>query len=228
MPRPLPNPQRLLKVAQAAAVNAGGLLDDARLLLGTGRWARAHALGTLALEEFGKATLCVAALQYSEDQAKKFWSDFTKHQVKLGYALSIVRTLMANLPDDVVEAITRVVSEAETGHGEKLAGLYVDIDNSDNATILSPVRISEAMARQVVADAGAVVEFFLPAWTSDVFDDKVGELLDEHWVGFSQVMGRAMQLLKVDPDAATALAHRLVHDGLPSAETEKQIEEPPA
>lgn len=218
MPGTLPSPERLLKVAQAAMVNAGGLLDDARLLLDAGRWARAHALATLALEEFGKSTLCVAALQYSEEQSKKFWSDFTKHQVKLGYALSIVRTLIASVPANVVEAITRVVSEAESGHNEKLAGLYVDIDS--NNVILLPDRVTEAMARQTVADAAAVVEFFLPAWTSDVFDSKIGELLGEHWKKFSQVMNTAMQVLKLDPDAAMAMAHRLVHEGVPDIEVD--------
>lgn len=223
MPGPLPTPERLLKIAQAAIVNAGGLVDDARLLLEAGRWARAHALATLALEEFGKSTLCVAALQYSEEQSKKFWSDFTKHQVKLGYALSIVRTLIASVPSDVVEAITRVVSEAESGHSEKLAGLYVDFD-SDNATILSPERVTEAMARQTVADASAVIDFFLPAWISDVFDTKIDELLGEHWEKFSQVMSTAMQLLKIDPDAAMAMAHRLVHEGVPDMEVGDSVE----
>ncbi len=227
MSRTLPSPERLLKLSRAAIVNAGGLLDDARLLLDAGSWPRAHALGTLALEEFGKAALCVAALQYSEGQSKKFWSDFVRHQIKLGYALGIARTLVASLPSDMVDTITRVEAEANSGHSEKLAGLYVDLD-LDNTTILPPERIAEATARQVVADAGALIGFFLPAWTSGVFDSKVGELLGEHWDKFSQVMDDAMELLKVDPNAAMTLAYRLVHDDLPGLETGHPTEEPSA
>jgi AbiV family abortive infection protein len=36
------------------AANAGDLLEEARLLVGNGHSARAHALGTLAFEEMGK------------------------------------------------------------------------------------------------------------------------------------------------------------------------------
>jgi hypothetical protein len=52
--RPVPGHDALLALIQASLRNAGDLLEEARLLVGNGHSARAHALGTLAFEEMGK------------------------------------------------------------------------------------------------------------------------------------------------------------------------------
>ena len=48
---------QLQEVANAAADTCEAPLVDAELLFGAGRYARAHALATLAFEEFGKHVL---------------------------------------------------------------------------------------------------------------------------------------------------------------------------
>ncbi len=50
----MPTAGQLRQLAQAAAQNATDLAADARLLLDAGRFPRAYALATLALEELGK------------------------------------------------------------------------------------------------------------------------------------------------------------------------------
>ena len=61
-PFPIPSPGQLRQLADASQANAVSLAADARLLLDAGRFPRAHALATLALEELGKRTLCLEML----------------------------------------------------------------------------------------------------------------------------------------------------------------------
>jgi AbiV len=59
----------LVRHAAAIMENGQGLLDDAELLLGAGRHARAYSLSALAIEEFGKAG-SVLALAMMPDEIR--------------------------------------------------------------------------------------------------------------------------------------------------------------
>src|SRR5260370_24294125 len=79
---PMPTAGQLRQLAQAAAQNAADLAADARLLLDAGRFPRAYALATLALEELGKMELCHEVLAGRLDD-KGFRQEWSQHQSKL-------------------------------------------------------------------------------------------------------------------------------------------------
>jgi AbiV family abortive infection protein len=60
--RPVPEFDELVTLIQACLGNAGELLADTRILLAAERVPQAHALATLALEEIGKACICILAV----------------------------------------------------------------------------------------------------------------------------------------------------------------------
>ena len=77
----MPTAGQLRQLAQAAAQNATDLAADARLLLGAGRFSRAYALATLALEELGKMELCHEVLAGRLDD-KGFRQEWLNHPSK--------------------------------------------------------------------------------------------------------------------------------------------------
>jgi len=68
--------RELARGAAAAARNARGLVDDAELLSGAGRLARAYSLSGLAIEEVGKADSLAALAAMPENLRARA----TRHQ----------------------------------------------------------------------------------------------------------------------------------------------------
>ncbi|MFF7882778.1 AbiV family abortive infection protein [Streptomyces sp. NPDC020794] len=75
-------PAALRQLAAAAQGNAADLAAEARILLEASRFARAHALATLALEELGKQALCHEALAGKLDE-RGFRQAWSNHLAKL-------------------------------------------------------------------------------------------------------------------------------------------------
>lgn len=143
---PMPAAGQLRQLAQAAAQNASDLAADARLLLDAGRFPRAHALATLALEELGKPELCHAVLA-GELDAKGFREEWSNHLWKLD------RSRILAILSAPTEA--RVFATADDDCATKFRGLYVDVNASDPS---GPPRtpyseVTPALAREIVETA---------------------------------------------------------------------------
>jgi AbiV family abortive infection protein len=165
----------LLACVAAAAENARGLLDDAELLSGAGRHARAYSLAVLAVEEFGKATSLVvlAAMPKNVRAQAPVRRMLEWHQLKLvgGMLMAVVEfgppgaaTRLAAMP---VRQLEQVLEEtdafAEDADRLKLRGLYMDMDR--NGRIRRPSEITEtdvsgqlARARQVARSASVLCD----------------------------------------------------------------------
>lgn len=137
----------VVEYVRALQSNAEALLHDADLLFSHQRWARAMALGVLALEEVGKAVLATSTLFPDDDLAEL---KATRHEDKL---------LTASLVDigffsDLAEFRADVgVLNPTALHREKLSALYVD----HRAGVLECPSVTEERAEQVLSDARRVV-----------------------------------------------------------------------
>jgi len=141
----MPTAGQLRQLAQAAAQNAADLAADARLLLDAGRFPRAHALATLALEELGKPELCRAVLAGELDD-KGFRQEWSNHLWKLDRS-RILAILSA-------PTAARVFATADDDCATKLRGLYVDVNPSDpSGPPRTPPEVTPARAREIVETA---------------------------------------------------------------------------
>ena len=141
----MPTAGQLRQLAQAAAQNAADLAADARLLLDAGRFPRAHALATLALEELGKPELCRAVLAGKLDD-KGFRQEWSNHLWKLDRS-RILAILSA-------PTAARVFATADDDCATKLRGLYVDVNPSDpSGPPRTPSEVTLARAREMVETA---------------------------------------------------------------------------
>lgn len=194
--------RQLLQLAHHAVVNSMELLDDASLLLQHGRWSRSHALAVLALEELGKAGLCLAALAYEESQSRDFWKDFTHHPSKLLQAGAILEFLGGDHASATAAVVAQIQTEATREHARKLRGLYVDLSRSGAVEL--PDEVDEEAARRVIGHVRKVVDLLGPAWTGEALLDRLDEI-EAHSDELRTLFSQARQLVLLDPDAAIAI-----------------------
>lgn len=216
MLRPLPTLRQLLLVAHHAVDNSVKLLDDASLLLQHERWSRAHALAVLALEELGKAGLCVAALSYDEGQAEDFWTDFKHHATKLVFAGALLTFLGEEHATAITEALEQLQVEAKDEHARKLHGLYVGLSTS--GALEHPDDVNEVAARRVVDHVRTLHELLGPAWTSGALLERLEEI-EAHSDELQAVFGQARQLVQLDPNAAVAIGRAGMLGELPGIDS---------
>src|SRR6266851_2395313 len=145
-------PELLAGVA-AAAENMQGLLDDAELLSGAGRHARAYSLAVLAVEEFGKATslMALAAMPKNLRAQAPVRRMLEWHQLKLvgGMLMAVVTfcppggaARLAAIPITQLEQVLDTTDRfAEDSDRLKLRGFYVDMDR--DGRIRRPSEITE-------------------------------------------------------------------------------------
>jgi AbiV family abortive infection protein len=113
-------------LAMAAFRNSERLLEDACILLRAGRYGPAHALATLALEEFGKHVICISAMARSvveDDFWPRFWWRMRSHTSKLRQSRLLAETVLGDLMD--ADGFIRAWKQVERDHATKLRGLYV-------------------------------------------------------------------------------------------------------
>jgi AbiV family abortive infection protein len=163
----------LLACASAAADNAQDLVDDAELLSGAGRLARAYSLAVLAVEEFGKGFSLVALAAMPENLRAQapVRRMLESHQLKQigGLLIAVVppsgpgaAARLAAMPlRQVTEILGTMGAFAQDADEAKLRGLYVDMNRG--ARIRRPSEITEAevsgelgRARQVASSASVL------------------------------------------------------------------------
>ena len=141
----MPTAGQLRQLAQAAAQNATDLAADARLLLGAGRFPRAYALATLALEELGKMELCHEVLAGRLDD-KGFRQEWLNHPSKPGRS-RVLAILSA-------PAVDRVFATVEDDSAMKFRGLYVDVNPAGpSGALVAPSDVAPMPARKMVETA---------------------------------------------------------------------------
>jgi AbiV family abortive infection protein len=150
--------RELARGSAAAAKNARGLVEDAELLSGAGRLARAYSLAGLAVEEVGKAGSLAALAAMPENLRARapVGRMLEWHQMKL-----VEGQLIAAMPFGVAGKATRFMTMplsevagildqaqavAEDMDRLKQRGLYVDVDRSSQ--IREPSEVTAAEVRE--------------------------------------------------------------------------------
>jgi AbiV family abortive infection protein len=162
--------------AIAAARNAQGLLQDAELLAGSGRTARAYSLAALAIEECGKA-MSLAALAATPENLRAqapVGRMLEWHQLKLvgGLLMAMVPSgddvgpapVLDAMPDaELAQILSNLDAPADEADQLKRRGLYADMDR--NRRIREPSEITESevtsklsRARQAIASVCVLLD----------------------------------------------------------------------
>lgn len=148
---PIPPRDDLLALFSATEENAFALITDAETLVEAGRFPRAHALATLALEELGKGHLCLLAVVWPEMPPEEFWDDFRDHKGKLARAYDFDAFRRPEPYGTMTQHESKKKKFSSSGQSRKLSGLYVDYRRGK---ILRPSQITERVAREHVKDVG--------------------------------------------------------------------------
>jgi len=214
----IPPRDDLGKLVQASLRNAQDLLADARLLASAGRFPTAHAVATLALEEAGKASLCILVLLPSIGvlDSEGFWRSWRDHAAKLMWAASVLSVLIDEPDGPLAQMLARLTDEARAAHLRKLRGFYVDY-SSEDAAVLLPSEIGAEEARAVMSDVQAALGFMMPAWGYDGFLDRLRELA-AHEDQLAEFHAGMMRRIEADPDAGLADFRRWFDSQRTSAE----------
>jgi AbiV family abortive infection protein len=110
--------------------NSRELLDDAKLLLENGRYARALSLSVIALEESAKKSLLYAlyAVQDDKELRKEFWREYRSHTLKSGYLVRREAVRGAFEGQNIEEKAQRIGKIMDLF---KQLGLYADSYETD-------------------------------------------------------------------------------------------------
>ncbi len=170
--------------AVAAARNARGLAEDAELLSGAGRLARAYSLAGLAVEEVGKAdSLAALAAMPANLRARAPVGRMLEwHQMKLvaGQLTAAVpfgapgkANWFATMPlSEIAEILDDAQASAQDVHRLKQRGLYVDVDRSGHVREPSEVTAADVReqlnrARRAASAANALLDPSAPLWLAN-------------------------------------------------------------
>ena len=174
----------LARASTAAARNACGLVEDAELLSGAGRLARAYSLAGLAVEEAGKADALAALAEMPENLRAQapVGRMLEWHQMKL-VAGQLIAAIPSSVPRKAARFTTMPLSEvaqildtsqafAEDNDRLKQRGLYVDVDRSGHIREPSEVTAPEVRqhldrARKAASAANMLLDISAPLWFAD-------------------------------------------------------------
>ena len=174
----------LARGSVAAARNARGLVQDAEILSGAGRLARAYSLAGLAVEEVGKAGSLAALAAMPENLRARapLGRMLEWHQWKL-----VTGQLIAAVPfgapgvaakfgttplSEVAEILDNARAFAPDVDRLKQRGLYVDVDRSGQIREPSEVTADELReqldrARRAASAANALLDPSAPLWLAN-------------------------------------------------------------
>jgi AbiV family abortive infection protein len=167
--------RELVRGSVAAARNARCLVEDAELLSGAGRLARAYSLAGLAVEEVGKAggLAALAAMPENLRARAPVGCMLEWHQMKLveGQLIAAVpfsapskATWLVTTPfGEISEILDKAQAFAEDMDRLKQRGLYVDVDRSGQIREPSEVTAADVRgqldrAQQAAAVANALLD----------------------------------------------------------------------
>jgi len=184
--------RELIRGSVAAARNARDLVEDAELLAGAGRLARASALAGLAVEEVGKAgSMATLAVMPENLRARAPVRRMLEwHQMKLvaGQLIAAVpfdAPGLANIPEtEVAEILDDARAFATDVDRLKQRGLYVDVDRSGQ--VREPSEVTTADVRELLDQAR------LAAYGTDALLDPSASARiadpEAAWVEFSRAL----------------------------------------
>lgn len=172
--RPIPPRDDLLALFDAAQENALALITDAEILAEADRFPRAYALATLALEELGKADLCLVAMTWPEMPSEEFWEIFKDHEVKLARAHFKDSFRQPEPYGTMAKQRRKGKKFSRSRHSQKMRGLYVDYENG---RISNPKKITETMARAQIKTVGESVIFaHVLHWSGESLTDRLEKI----------------------------------------------------
>jgi len=165
----------LARGSVAAARNARGLVQDAEMLSGAGRFARAYSLAGLAVEEVGKAGSLAALAAMPENLRARAplgrmleWHQWKLVTGQLIAAVPVgvpgVAARFATMPlSEVAEILDNARASAQDVDRLKQRGLYVDVDRRGRVREPSEVtedevRVQLDRARRAASAANALLD----------------------------------------------------------------------
>jgi AbiV family abortive infection protein len=177
-------PRELARGCVAAARNARGLVEDAELLSGAGRLARAYSLAGLAVEEVGKAgSLAILAAMPENLRARAPVGRMLDwHQLKLvaghltaalPFSAPALAPRFVTLPlRQVAEILDDAQAFARDADRLKQRGLYVDVDRTGHVREPSEVTAADVrgqlgQARRAASGADALLDPGAPRWLAN-------------------------------------------------------------
>jgi len=174
----------LARGSVAAAKNARGLVQDAEMLSGAGRLARAYSLAGLAVEEVGKAGSLAALAAMPENLRARapLGRMLEWHQWKLVTG-QLIAAVPVGVPGVAARFVTMPLSEvaeildnarafAQDVDRLKQRGLYVDVDRSGRVREPSEVTAADVrgqlgQARRAASGADALLDPGAPRWLAN-------------------------------------------------------------
>jgi AbiV family abortive infection protein len=203
--RPIPPKANLATLAQASLFSVRDMLAYARSLSAP----RAHALAVLALEEVGKANLCMIPLSLPENlSGDDFWKAFTDHESKLMWARGLLEMMVREPASPVLETYERLIAACKSDHVRKLRGLYVDYADGK---VVTPSDVTAAEAETMIGDVHELLDFHMRAWGDDDAPARILQRLSEHADDLEQTYAQLMPALADEPEAAVSQVRRAVH-----------------
>lgn len=174
----------------ASARNARGLVEDAEVLSGARRPARAYSLAVLAVEEVGKAAALatLAALPENLRAQAPVGRMLEWHQLKLvggqliaavSFGMPTAATKLATMPlSELAEILDNAQAFAHDADRLKQRGLYVDVDRSGRVRQPSEVTAAQVCeqldrARQAASAANPLLDPCAQAIIADPGADAV-------------------------------------------------------
>lgn len=212
----MPDDQQLLDLMRAAVDTALQQHKDALYLLDGGRWPTAYAVAHLALEECGKAVVCLTAFgmppQVRAEFAPVYAAWLNRHQDKAGAAY-FIRGVFGPLPLQSTDLLSEVVQAAAVSNGLKFRGLYSDI--VDGRVLRPADQVTEADAREMTDLLGQTLAALEP-FNPELAGESV--LTDADMMAFKEMFGTvdldelAAALEDVDPGEFFAQVRAVILD----------------
>ncbi|WP_179202324.1 AbiV family abortive infection protein [Streptomyces caniscabiei] len=226
----------VVDIAAASFTNARVLLTSAQAVLDTQQWPPAFSMAALALEEVGKAAMCMMMLAMPPPEREQFRPDFEKafidHRTKAEFAHFILGVSADGVSASLDQMMANAIAAARRSNAVKFRGLYVDYTTTGD--LLTPDAVGEKEARWMVAtvatvlaesvdteaavaDPDALLGFFRD-WQDDVDLDALRAHVENDPEGF---IGHIRALVRDDvpPPAfllGPALARQITADAIPS------------
>lgn len=147
-------PAEIAEGISVAQQNARRLLDDAKLLLGEGRFPSAAALAILSIEERGKAIILKRlALAKEPADMKAAWREYRSHRAKnAGWIIPQLVSQGARTMQSMAAAVEPDAEHAGILDALKQISLYTDCLGKAHWSVPDDV-IDEALVRSLVSSA---------------------------------------------------------------------------